>query len=84
MRRFLLKDFSLGIYIMTAAVKRTCACAKHFCFYNSIKYAFGDYALSPMTWTTPSGMKQFLKIAVRSFAWNTSEAEQIYAIAELR
>ena len=64
MRRFLLKDFSLGIYIMTAAIKRACTCAKHFCFYNSIKYAFGDYALSPMTWTTPSGMKQFLKIGI--------------------
>jgi len=36
--------------------------ARHFSFYNEIKYAFSDAKCSSDFWTTPLGMKRFLKI----------------------
>lgn len=48
---------------MNKTEKRTCSCDRHFCFYNSIIYACGGQPPSSHWWTTPIGMKRFLKIA---------------------
>ena len=40
--------------------KRTCDCARHFCFYNSIIFACGGQPPSSHWWATPIGMKRFL------------------------
>ena len=58
--RFAMKQADFDI--MEKAKSRTCSCEKHFCFYNSIMYAFGDLSPAPSFWATPLGMKKFLKI----------------------